>query len=80
MHSVVFPGRENSDHLFQSQWEDVRYLTVAIINAISRDLIRCLSSWESELGFSTSERILEESQADTLVARVTDVFSEAVSN
>src|SRR6266436_314357 len=59
---------------------DVRYLTVAIVNAISRDLNHCLSSWESTLGFSSSERILEESQTDTLVVRVMRVFSEAVSN
>src|SRR5258707_4477686 len=58
---------------------DVRHLTVASINAISR-LDHYLSSWESTLGFSPSECVLEESQVDTLVDLVTGVFSEAVSN
>src|SRR5260221_4127307 len=43
-------------------------------------LHHCLSSWQSTLGFLPSERILEESQMDTLVVRVTGVFSEVVSN
>ncbi len=49
------------------------------MNAITR-LDHYLSSWESTLGFSPSERVLEESQVDTLVDLVTGVFSEAVSN
>src|SRR5258708_21525021 len=58
----------------------VRYLTLAIINAICRDLSRCLSELESTPGFSPFEHILKESQADTLIARVTSVFFKAVGN